>query len=125
MEHGCGEIGFPLCYIQDVSVCLHGFVYCFLTGLGAGWIAMVRCCSLSVSCDSSSVGVDWGVFDFKLASWFLSCWNCSSKLAKGQQVSVSLQYSLDQSLSPSSTGCSCGTGFKGVESWVSGMSSVS
>ena len=34
---------------------------------------MVRCCSSSVSYDSSSVGMDWGVLDFRLANWFLSC----------------------------------------------------
>ena len=48
---------------------------------------MERCCSLSVSCDSSSVGVGWGVLDFKVANCFLSCWNCSSKSAKGVSVS--------------------------------------
>ena len=75
--------------------------------------------------DSSSVGVDWGVLDFKFVNWFLSCWNCSSKSAKGQQVSVYWQYSLDESLFPSGTGWSCGMRSKRVESWVSGMSFVS
>ena len=60
---------------------------------GACWGTMVRCCSLSVSCDRSSVGVDWEVLDFKLANWFLSCWNCFSKSAKGHRVSVFSQYS--------------------------------
>ena len=93
--------------------------------LGAGWSVMVRCCSLSVSCNSSSVGVHWGVLGFKLSNWFLSCWNCSSKSAKGKQVSVSSQNSSDESLSPSSTGWSCGMRSKGAGSWVSRMSSVS
>ena len=52
---------------------------------GANWSAMVRCCSLSVSCNISSVDVDWGVLDFRLAKWLLSCWNCSSKPAMGWQ----------------------------------------
>ena len=56
-------------------------------------------CSLSVSSDISSVGVDWEVVDFKLANWFLSCWNCSSRSPKGQQASVSSMYSSDESLS--------------------------
>ena len=64
----------------------------------------MRCCSLSLRCDSSPVGVDWEVLDFKLANCFLSCLNCSSKLAMGQHVSVSSQYSSDESLSPSSQG---------------------
>ena len=52
--------------VQVVCVCLDGFVHWFLTGLGAGWSGMVRCCSLSVSCDSSSVIVDCGLLDFNL-----------------------------------------------------------
>ena len=56
-----------------------------------GWSIMVRYCSLSVSCISSAVGVDWGVVDFKLANWSLSCQNCSNNSAKGWQVSVSSQ----------------------------------
>ena len=57
--------------------------------LGFCWNIIVRCCRLSVSCDSSSVGVDWGVLVFKLANCFLSCWNCSIKSGKGWQVSFS------------------------------------
>ena len=86
----------------------------------------MRCCSFLVSCPSSFVCVDWEVLDFKLANWFLSCWNCFSRSAKGWQVSVSSQqYSADESLSPSSKGWSCGARSKGAESWVAGMSSVS
>ena len=85
----------------------------------------MRCCSLSVNCNSSAAGVDWGVVDFKLANWSLSWQNCSNSSVKGQQVSVSSQYSLDDSLSPSSIGCSGGTRSRGGESWVAGMSSVS
>ena len=69
-----------------------------------GWRTIVRCSSLSVCCNSSSAGVDWGVLDFKLANWFLSCWNCSCRSAKGWHISVSSEYSSDESLSPSSTG---------------------
>ena len=54
---------------------------------GVGWNTMVRCHGLSVSCNSSSLDVDWGVLDFKLVIWFLSSWNCSIKPAKGCQVS--------------------------------------
>ena len=43
---------------------------------GAAWSAMVRCCSLSV-------GVDWGVLDFKFANWFLGCWNYPTISAEG------------------------------------------
>ena len=93
--------------------------------LGADWSAMVTCCRLSVNCNSSSVGVDCGVLDFKLANWFSSCWNCSSKSAKGQWVSVSSEYLSDESFPPSSTGWSCCMRSKGVDSWLSGMSSVS
>ena len=71
LEDGCGEIGFPLGYMQvSVYACM---VLCTGSSLDSrvGWSAMVRCCSLSVSCDSSSLDVDWGVLDFKLANWFL------------------------------------------------------
>ena len=124
LEHGCGEIGFLQCCTQGICVYLHGLMHLFLTGLGAGWNAMVRCCVLSVTCDSSSVGVNWGVSDFKLANWVLSCWNFSRKSAKGWQVTVSSQYSLAESLSPSGTGLSCGVRSKGDGSLVSWMSSV-
>ena len=80
-----------LCVACKVSIHLHGFVHRFLIRLGAEcvWSIIVRCCSLSVSCISSAIGVDWGVVDFKLANWSLSCWNCSHNSPKGQQVSVS------------------------------------
>ena len=58
-----------LCVVHKVSayVCM---ILCTSSSLGldAGWSIMVRCCSLSVSYDSSAVGVDWGVVDFKLAN---------------------------------------------------------
>ena len=47
------------------------------------------CCILSVRCDRSAVGVDYGVVDFRLVVWSLSWQKCSNSLAKGQQVSVS------------------------------------
>ena len=71
------------------------------------------------------MGVDWGVLHFRLANWFLSCCNCSSKSAKGWQVSVSSQYSSDESLSPYGTQWSCGMRSKGDKSLVSGTSSLS
>ena len=37
------------------------------------------------------------MLDFKLSNWFLSCWNCFSKSAKGWQVSISSQYSSAES----------------------------
>ena len=43
------------------------FLHWSITGLGAGWSAMVRCSTLYFNWGSSSVGVDWGVLDFKLA----------------------------------------------------------
>ena len=98
-----------LCVMNGISM-YASMVLC--TGSTLNWRAdgnrsiMVRCCILSVSCDSSSVGVDWGELDFKLANWFLSCWNYSSKSAKGWQVSVSSHYSLDELLSPSGIVCS-------------------
>ena len=91
----------PLCVAHRVSVyaCM---VLCTGASLdwGAGWSAMVRCCSLFVSCDNSPVGVDWGVLDFKFANWFLICWNC--------KCYVSLQYSSDESLSLPCVRWSCG-----------------
>ena len=36
-----------------------------------------------MSLNSSSVGVDWGVLNFKLTNWFLGCWNYSSRSGKG------------------------------------------
>ena len=84
-------------------------------GWGAGWSIMVRCCFLSVSYDSSAAGVDWGMVHFKLMSWSLSWPNFSSSLAKGWQVSVSSEYSSDDSLSPSSIGCSFCARSKGAE----------
>ena len=77
-----------LCVAHRVSVYAYIDMYWLFTGLGAGWSIMVRCHSLSVKCDSSSVGVDWGMLLFKLANCFLCCWNCSSKSAKVQCVSV-------------------------------------
>ena len=82
LEHGCGEIGFPVCCMEGVHVCLHGLCSGSSLNWGAGLSTMVRCCSLSVSCDSFSVGVNWKVVDLKLANWFLSCQNCSSRSAK-------------------------------------------
>ena len=121
LEHSCGEAWFSLCCMQGVHVSLHGFVHWFLTGLGG----LVRCCSLSVCCDNSAVGVELGVLDFKLANWSL-CWqNCSNSSAKEWWVSVSSQYSSEDSLSPSSIGCSGGTRSSGGEFWMTGMSSVS
>ena len=105
----------------SVGVCvpLYSFVHLFITRLGAecGWSIIVRCCSLSVSCISSAIGVYQGVVDFKLVNWSLSCQNCSNKSAKGQQVSVSSWYLSDDSLSPLSIVCSGGARSKG---WVFG-----
>ena len=90
----------PLCVACKVSM-YASIVLCTGSSLGWGaecsWSIIMRCCSLSVSCVSSVVGVDWGVVDFKLANWF--CQNCSNNSAKGWQVSVSLQY-LSDSWSP-------------------------
>ena len=59
---------------------LHSFVSGFhiRLGIGGGWSIIVRCCSLSVSCVNSAVGVGGWVADFKLANWSGSCWICSS-----------------------------------------------
>ena len=104
-----------LCVACNVSVyaCM---VLCTGSSLDweVDWRTMVRCYSLSVSCNSSSAVVDWEVLDFELANWFLSCWNCSSKSAKGHCVSVSSQYSTDESLFPSGTGWSCCMRSKGL-----------
>ena len=73
------KLDYP-CVVHKMSVyaCM---VLCTgsLLDVGAGWSTIVRCCSLSVNCDSSSVGVDWGMVDFQLENWFLGCWNCSSR----------------------------------------------
>ena len=46
--------------------------FCALASSSLNWEAgsstMISYCSFSVSCDSSSVGVDWVVLDFKLAN---------------------------------------------------------
>ena len=64
--------------------------------------------------------------DFKLdLYWSLHCQSCSNSSAKGQWVSVSSQHSSDDSLSPSSIGCSSGAGSRGAGSWMAGMSSMS
>ena len=63
-EHGCGEIGFPVLHAGCPCIPIWS---CALvphwTGR-VGWSIMVRCCSLSVSCNSSFVSVDWGVLRF-------------------------------------------------------------
>ena len=103
------------------------FVYACMvlcTGSSLGWgtecsySIMVRCCILSVSCIRSAMGVDCAVVDFRVANWSLSCWNCSNNSTKGQQVSISSEYSSDDSLSLSWIGCSGGTRSRGVESWM-------
>ena len=58
---------------REVCACLHGFVHWSSLDLGAGWNTIVKCCSLSVSHDHSSVGVDCRVVDLKLANWLLHC----------------------------------------------------
>ena len=99
----------------------------FLIRLNAecGWNIIVRCCSLSVSCISSAIGVDWWVVNFLLANWSLSCYNCSNNSAKGWWVSVCSQYLSDDSFSPLGIVCLGGKSSRGSESWVVGTSSVS
>ena len=47
-----GEIRFSLCHMQDVCLCLDGFMHWLLSSLGGtGWSVMVRCCSTSVGVD--------------------------------------------------------------------------
>ena len=69
-RRGCGEVLFSLCVMQGLCVSLHSFVHRFLIrlGVGGGWSIIVRCCSLSVSCINSAVGVGGWVADFKLAN---------------------------------------------------------
>ena len=113
--------GLPLCVLHKV------FVYACIVlctgsslgwGVGSGWSIIVRCCSLSVSCISSTVG---GLMaDFKLMNWSWSCWNFSSNSAKGQWVSVFLLYSLDESLSHLDIVWSDSTIFREAESCGAG-----
>ena len=69
-----------LCCMQGVSVCLHGFVH----WAGVLLSIMMRCCSLSVSCNISAADVYLGVVEFKLVNRSLSWQNCSNSAAKGQ-----------------------------------------
>ena len=126
-QHGCGEVWFSFCCLQGDHVCPHSFVQCLLIRLGAeySWSIIVRCCSLSVSSISPALGVNWWMVVFKLANWSLNCLNSSKNSAKGQWISVSSQYSSDNSLSPSGIVCSSGARCRGAESWVAGASSIS
>ena len=115
-----------LCVVCRVSVfCLHGFVHRHLTRLGGWFECYGEMLQFIYEVWQFFCGCELEMLDLRLVNCFLNCWNCSSKSAKRQQVSVSSQYSSDESLSPYDTGWSCGTRCKGVVSWVSVTSSVS
>ena len=127
LQQGHGEVCLPLCATQSVCVCLHSFVHGFLIWLGVwcGYSIIVRCCSLSVNCIISIIGVgDWAA-DFKLAIWSWNYLNCSSNSAKGQWALVSSLHSPDESLSYLDIVWSDGTRSREAESWGAGTPSAS